>query len=450
MWRAPDFSLLSPETVTGRLEFLLGRYMALPGLILLSFGAFYDVNPGNVGLALLLVATFLAVPLCWHSLKREPLFWLTVGFSAWVLFAAWLGASARPDWGYEIWSTSGDWFLTPFLGTLVTAFWLARFPRLFGWLLAFLVVGYVMRVFTHTSPEMLGTMLEGTKRATFGDSANNFGLWSLICAIVLLGFIPVQFRARSLWTRVTTWTIWLSAFVIAISGLVLSQTRGAWLAAPFAFAVMAYRFLVERYPELSRRKITGVSLVSICIVIGLITIAFSDIIAQRTSHHAGTIMNLVSGQLDDLPGDSVGYRIRLYSEGFTTWYENPIAGSGPAIPAIALAESDDAGIHRFNDFHNLYLDVLASFGLTGLLMLGLLLALAVSSSRTAIRSGWISCSTGNTLLASAVAFAISQLFSSSLHSYRGPFVVALLIGMACAWRFVPLRDRRRADGTMDT
>lgn len=449
MWCAPDLCFWTPGVEMGRLELLVGRFVALPGLLLLSFGALYDVNPGNVGLALLFLATFIVAPLHAAMLRRERLFWLMLAFLAWVLLAGWYSAVMRPDWEYQIWSAVGDWLLTPFLGMFVTAFWIARFHRVSGWLLILLVAGFMVRILQELSPELFRELVNGTARATFGDSANNFGIWSLLCTVVLLGLIPELIRLRPMWLKVMSVLAWLSMLVVASSGIILSQTRAAWIAVPFAMLVVVYRLVMQAFPMIPRRKLLVISLVPIFLIVGLLASAFSDVVMERVSRERSTISQVLSGQLENLPDQSIGYRLRMYYEGVSTWVENPFIGGGPAIPEIALAKTEDRGIRQFNDFHNAYLDLLASFGLIGFLMICWLIVTAVHSVRASTRADWMSSTLTTILLGSAVTIAVTQLFSSSLHSYRGPFVVALLLGLSCAWRFVPAHTELRESNGPD-
>lgn len=421
-------------TRSDRIEHYIGFGLAIPGLLLVAFGALYDVGVGNSGLALLLIATAAVTPIRWRSLGRSPHCWLTLAFGGYVLVGALLLSTSRPDWGYTIWNVAGDWLLTPFLGSLVVAYWLGLYPRLIRWLVVLLVAGYIVRVGGELSFGLIAEFTNG-KRATFGDSANNFGAWSLL---VLLAGFSITSASRSIITPGLRYAAYLGnalVIVVALAGLVFAQARASWIAAMFAVPVLCCLLLRSRWPSMAWRKLCVLVAGGMLATAAVVAVSFGNIIADRMDDHSATIARIASGQLDDLPSDSPGYRIRMYAEGLRAWADNPVVGHGPGMSAIALAETEDEGIRRFNDFHNAYLVIAVEFGMVGLALLAALVVMAVRTAGRAVDRRWLAPVWGHFLLVSLVAFIIFQLFQYSLHSYRGPFVLAILLGIALAYRF---------------
>jgi O-antigen ligase len=433
----------------GRIEHVIGFCLALPGLLLVAFGALYDVSVGNSGLALLLVATVAVTPIQWRSLGRDPLCWMTLAFAGYVLVGALLLSASRPDWDYTVWNAGGDWLLTPFLGSLVAAYWLGRYSRLIPWLIVLLIAGYLVRAGNQLSPDLIAELTDG-QRATFGDSANNFGAWSLI---VVLAVFPLVSASRSITLaglRYAAYLVCALVLVVATAGLVFSQARASWLAAIVAVPVLCCLSLRYRWPSMAWKRlcaIVGGGMLAAAVIVAL---SFGSVIADRMDDHSGTIAQIASGQFDDLPSDSPGYRIRMYIEGLHAWAESPLLGHGPGMSVIALAETQDQGIRRFNDFHNAYLVIAVEFGALGLALIATLVAMAVRTARRAIYGQWLSPACGHFLFAALVAFIIFQLFQYSIHSYRGPFVLAVLMGIALAYRFARYDSENDSDVVAET
>lgn len=431
--------LPSAATYTRFIDERFDRFIAGPALLLLAFSALYDVGLANTALAVLLVATLILAPLHGDRLVRDPLLWLTLGFLCWVLLSATLHAQVRPDWSYTIWNTAGDWLLTPLLGSFVVAFWLARHRRLLPWLLVLMVAGYLFRIGERISMVQLEQLVQGTDRATFGDAATNFGTWSLLVLLALVAIFQFLLHIKRRSIRMLAAVLWVVAVLVAVSGLILSQARGAWLTALMVFPVTLYLFLRERAPRRNPGELLAAAFGLVIVLLILVSVIFGTVLERRLDDHRETIVQILSGEVHDLPSDSPGYRVRMYFEAVETWWQRPLLGYGPGASEIALAESEDSGIRRFRDTHNSYLVILTEFGLFGLVALGAFVLVLIERVRRAHRAGWLCTPCASLLLGAALALAVTQLFQYSLHSYRGPFVVALLCGMAWAYRFTDMQ-----------
>ena len=418
------------------------RFVAPPALLLLGFGAFYDVGLANTGLGVLLLALLVLAPIHARRLAHDRLVWLTLAFIAWGLLAAWLHARAQPEWNYTIWSAAGDWLLTPLLGSLVVAFWLARHRRLIPWLLALMVAGFLVRIGQDASIAQLGRLMQGHGRATFGDAATNFGIWALVNVLVLLSLLPGIMSSPSRSVRVLALLTWVGAIIVSVGGLVLSQARGSWLAAIIVVPLMLWLLLRRR--RRMRHPVAPAAVITIVMVVCLATVwlAFGRVLERRFDDHRETIARIVSGELENLPSDSPGFRIRMYAAGIEAWWQRPLVGHGPGATEIVLEQSEDEGIRRFSDVHNAYLVILIEFGGIGLVVLAGFVVTAIRTARRALQDGWLTDAHVDLLITILVTLSLTQLFEHSLHSMRGPFVIAIFCGLALSARFVPGQSHR--------
>ena len=214
-------------------------------------------------------------------------------------------------------------------------------------------------------------------------------MFSPIASSILLGLLLLAPRLIIQAPNTATWMVylkrgfWLVGLLMVLESLVLSQTRGAWLASALIFPVallFRYKASLIRFPRLSVR-----SLVALALVIGLAGLWFQ--------HNIATIINRVNSEQimakpeiskqqilgqEVLLTTSVGYRKILWEIGWRKAQERWLFGWGPGTTeallkqehnplfsqSVTLQNGTVETLHLYH-LHNLYLEFLVRFGRSG-------------------------------------------------------------------------------------
>lgn len=398
----------------------------------LALGTFYGVGLGNSALALVaLLAIAQALPKYRSTTQNAPLV-LGLAFVAYVLsLDVILGRPYSTD-------TARDWALASIIPGLCVAYILRRWPRSGVWVLLFLISGYFLRVGERLDPGQLSAFIEGTQRATFGNSANNFGTWSVVTFFGALTLtILLVNRAKYAATRLLYIAFGVVTCSGALAGLLFSQTRGAWVAFIVA-SVIAPLFVyltrnAEKGVHISKRtKIIAPVIAALMVTGGII--ASKDLVLDRLSHERETVTHLLEGDFSKIDSGSIGYRYEMTVYGLEAWLERPLLGWGNGASESILSQTPNDGLNNrgFIHFHNMYITMLVEIGLTGLILylagIGAIIWKITSIGIIKSEQRWILFF----VLTSSLAIAIAGIFSQPLFSYRMPFLMAILCGLAMA------------------
>jgi len=358
----------------------------------------------------------------------------TVGRSAAILFAVsyalprlgrlTLRAMPGPAWGYVAWAIlSAGWALDQAtaiqeLGTLVQLF-----------LLGLLVADLVIHRPTVVRPLLWVYTLSATVSALVGIAGYLGGqLNDGVRVAALPDQDPAQYAAVLLPALVFSlyelidgrWLlVSMSTAAITMIGILLSGTRGAWL----AVAVVGVLFILPHLRR--RRRVAAAGALAGIVVVAALIPGVVDFVGER----AGTAISTGGSGRTDIW--TVGLAI-VASEPVTgVGYANfPVAFTPQIVRETALA--DDTGVNRAP--HNVILSNLAELGPIGLaLMLLFIVPLLV-------RPGWGPDAT--VIQACLVALATSAMFLDILDNRKQ---VWLLLGIAAGLQYLA----RARDGTID-
>ncbi len=168
---------------------------------------------------------------------------------------------------------------------------------------------------------------------------------------------------RSRWR----WVAW-GAMVCAVAAVLLSGTRGAWLA---ALALLPVALWCYRH-ALSPRQWRWLGGVTALILIGVI--ALPGPIQDRLMEGIQDLQTL-----EERPGSSWGTRYHLWHLSIEVWREHPWLGTGLGDLHHEIQRAAQIGVYRasthYDHAHNLFFDALATTGAVGLgaLVLGFFL-----------------------------------------------------------------------------
>jgi len=185
----------------------------------------------------------------------------------------------------------------------------------------------------------------------FGDTAM---LNSAIMMVLLL-------------TRKFTFSIRLLIMISMFCSLyasVLSTARGAWVTAPVIIGILVW--YAVKSAGIGVKKI-GFVIVAVIIIISLSPAM--DILSKRYTEAISEIKLFYSGEGFET---SVGGRLALWDVAIDVWKENPVLGTGPGDYDDDLVGHKDQGryptVAPHKTTHNIYLQVLVSNGLVGILI----------------------------------------------------------------------------------
>lgn len=416
-----------------RLEPQLARYLGGPALVLMALSTFSGVGGGNTALFLLLLGFLVLAPVYARELLRDPIFLATVVLLVWVLIIALNPAADNPEDIAWVRNKAGEWARVLMLPALLVGFWLARLPRLVQWLPLLMAVGYTIKVLSLTTPELLTQFVSGEKRAAYDNDITRFGIYSAISLFAAISSIWALRGVQAPSLRRLLYVVVAICAAVAVAGLVFSQTRAAWLATAVVIVLCIGIGLrgvragtVPRGPMLIAAASTGLVLVGVAIL-------FRELLTNRLLDQAGTIVHLLQGGWSNPPEDPVGYRITAYREGLLTWLEAPWFGHGPGVDWFVFRNRTEPALDFLMHFHNVYINLLATWGLAGFTLFAIVSGVLVVRAWRAHAVRFLPTHTGMFLLASAVSLLLFGLFDQILLDERIPFLLGILGGTAAAW-----------------
>jgi O-antigen ligase len=175
-------------------------------------------------------------------------------------------------------------------------------------------------------------------------------------------------------------TLRLSLTLLAIlfftQGLIISQSRGVWLAILFALPIL---FLTLRYagPPRQHNPIRlRYPIIGLGVIITLILALNWNTISQRITSESNEWSAIVNQGLDQAPLGASSYRLHLWQFGLRKWLERPFFGWGPGTTyALIDAENNialqDPPGSSLDHLHNAYLEVVFQFGIFGIVLVAL-------------------------------------------------------------------------------
>jgi O-antigen ligase len=175
----------------------------------------------------------------------------------------------------------------------------------------------------------------------------------------------------------------LLAILFFTQGLIISQSRGVWLAILFALPML---FLTLRYagpPRKHKPVRLRYPIIGLVVIIALILAFNWNTISQRVTSESNEWNAIVNEGLDKAPLSSSSYRLHLWQFGLRKWLERPFFGWGPGTThALVEAENDialqDPPGSSFDHLHNAYLEVVFQLGMFGIVLVALVSGVMIS------------------------------------------------------------------------
>lgn len=215
-------------------------------------------------------------------------------------------------------------------------------------------------------------VLLDVERASADWNAVPFGNYSMLLGFLVLSALlagHVRPLARVLW--------YAAALAMSGTALVLSQTRGTWLAVPVLLVLVAYV-----RPGIRTRHRLGASAVILAASIGVAASApgLRDRLEEAADHAQAYLAAPTSMQAQDTP---VGLRLAMWRWGLERFAERPFVGIGMVHYADYRRASVEQGElpRQFLGMANVHNQIIQFLAVGGLLMASALLAFWVLAAR---------------------------------------------------------------------
>ena len=408
------------------------------GLYLFAFSA-WSVRPlAVVGCLLMLWALWSDRTACWPALRRDPLTWVLVALAGYALLYAPVAALAEPShWEQHVKHAAR----VVYYAGLIPVAWYLRADEgrvLRSW--ALVAAGFVCaRVLYlgeldgfggHPDEARLGLGLEPISFAYYAGT--------LLLAVLVFGARCLR-RLRGSRRTLGTLALLLLA-VLLLEGVVLSGTRSAWLALLPLLVIVGTAGLVHTLRRRNYRAALAVKVLAL-VVAGPLLLALPTI-GERLATERHTLAALWGGNFDrvttrDAQGreNSIGIRIIMLREGLARWRQAPLFGHGPAAAKLTLGASEVPLLSRFNDYHNVQLDILVRYGLLGLSLFTAALLLTLAGFRRGWRAGALSGDTALFLGCVLALLLASTLTNVRLLNWDFRYWVFLVAGPMASYRY---------------
>ena len=369
----------------------LAEALAELGLMVFALTAWLSPAANRWALGLCGFALLLAPDARARALRQPP-FLAALLFLLFVALEATHGARLLPGSAASQWTGIDEWIILP--GFLIIGWWLKadlrRINRFLGFALAGLMLGLL-----HSADWVEVLRFHAERQTGFDLPAQTSGLIAASALLGLLLFAPRILGAgatrRHTWVRRLTWLLglYLCAYLV-----VVSQSRGTWLAAAIVF-VWAFGSRAVRaagdgdVPDRRLPRVLGAALIVGLLAAGMLRNA--DSFLKRTAPDLDTATAILSGKTPDPAHTSFSYRYSVQKFGWGKFLERPLFGWGagssrPLIEASALPELYNPESGRWlGRMHNAYLDIGVRFGLAGLVFLAATVGYAVRSLNEARR-----------------------------------------------------------------
>ncbi len=403
--------------MTQRPRHWLARDPGAVGLYLFALAAFSQRALAVVGCLLMLFALWRERTDAWQVLRVSPLFWSTAALAVYTIARTGLAIAETPQHALL---HSKDAARILYLCTFIAIAWAlrgdhARILRLFS----LAAIGFVAARLWHFDWQFDYPRPWWQMRLGLGLNSIPLGYYAGTLLLGLIMYAPrVVASARSKPGMAASLLLLTALAAASLQWVIVSQSRAAWLAL-LPLLALAGLFTLRcawRRGGLPGLALPGVPLLLLLTLAGLNTTTLIERLSQE-QHTIGLLLernlNAISSGDERGRDHSIGARVNMLREGVQHWLEAPLLGKGPAATKLTLLASDDRILPKFNDYHNVAVDILVRYGMLGLLLFLLCVKYTLAGGWRAWRRGDLPADTGLFL-----ACAMCLLLASSLSNVR--------------------------------
>jgi O-antigen ligase len=255
---------------------------------------------------------------------------------------------------------------------------------------------------------------------------------------VLAGYLAVSaivplYLARMPELSATRRVLHLSAYGLAAVTVVLTLSRGGWLAMVAGHAV---------FFALTDRRLLVMGVVGLVVAATIAYPLLPDMVRERIEATLRPGQVVYQGQWASRVEASAGQRVTLWRVGFEIFQESPLWGRGlESVRILSPQYGAKYGLVQHRPPHNLFVKIIAEMGLIGLTVFSWLALTVLLYGWRLWRSESEERGLGAVFMASGAAFATSNLFA----------IVAFKSAVAiCIWILIGLVGRASAESVATT
>jgi O-antigen ligase len=247
---------------------------------------------------------------------------------------------------------------------------------------------------------------------------------------------------------------WVAGLML-VQGFLLTQARSAWLGFCIALGLgLVLRWLAWRVP-LWRRLAGPRALLAMLLLLGVLGFN-AGLVVDRLALEADSAKALLQRDLAPDDHSSIGLRWRAQQLGLRLWLERPLFGWGVnGTDALIAANAEAWGLIDNGSvlvhLHNSYLEILAQFGIVGLLLFVAAMFWLLSGLLSAWQQGRLPVDLAIALFCVLLMMLIWCLFNFRMlnQDWRGFWTLvagaALSFGLAARKRFAAVPDISHGD-----
>lgn len=234
-------------------------------------------------------------------------------------------------------------------------------------------------------------------------------------------------------------------FILALSGVVVTQTRAVWL----ALAVLMTVALIVKALLLIKTVSQGGSVkrevAFFLLVVAAVTSIgsfFSPVIEKRIRSESDVINAVFEGELEGIPLTSIGIRVATWVYAIDKVKDRPLLGWGANSRKDLIQEGpfSERIKKQFGHFHNSYIEILLAYGVVGFLLLFSIFLLSIKGVLVIIRRGEALLGIG--IFSAWLFFLIASFFESYIIFNAGIYYFVLIGGVGVSFYIFPLQNHR--------
>ena len=403
------------------------RSLGTLGLVIFAFFGWLGVAASSLGALLFTLGILLHAAAYWRSMRRQPLFWLSLLAIGFILLH-WLLQPPLDEQtaNYAVRYSKGLVYL--WLFSFIA--WHLRGREEFArWLVGLAGVGLCIQVLLVTDWQNLAEFFK--QRQDFGFSYTGAGL---NCALSVWGLAFLGIFAYQTYGGWLKWGVPILALLaIGLLGetLILTESRAGWAALLAAILFAGLLFMGRERATLksvSKRHLIVAAVVISLLLAGLLAANFKKL-SSRILAEGDVYKTLLSFDRSKIPYSSVGARAHMLLYGIECWRERPWFGWGVGTSRSLLAKDAVLQPYDHPHFHNNYLELLVEQGVFGLLFYLIAFLILMRGLFQAYSEGAVAKDLLYYLIGAWVMVLVWSLADSRMVHVDVRFILLLLSGM---------------------
>jgi O-antigen ligase len=339
------------------------RSLGCVGLVIFAFFAWLGTAGSVLGACLWLIGILLNISAYWRSMRRQPLFWLSVLAIGYILLH-WLLQKPLDEQSANYAERYSAGLIYLWLFSLI-GWYLRRRDELARWLAGLAAIGLCIQVLLFIDWQNLSTFIK--QRQDFGFSVAGA---ALICALSIWGlafFGAFSYRMYSGWKKWGIMIVGSLGIVLLSESLIITQSRATWMAllVSLVFAGVLFVSMERAALKAANKRYLIIMAVMVTVLLSALLAANYAQLTHRITQESGVYKTLLSFDRSQIPYSSIGARAHMVLYGIELWEKKPWFGWGVGSSRSLLAMDEVLGPHDHPHFHNGYVEVLVEQGVFG-------------------------------------------------------------------------------------